>query len=80
MYSSNAVDGKTIQYDHDLCTHTRKTLRAWWAVDLGDVFEIQRVVLYGRTDCCSKYDVLMYFIAYIVVLTTQCMIINDIFM
>ena len=36
------------------CTHTSNERHEWWAVDLGDIYQITNVVIYGRTDCCGK--------------------------
>ena len=58
--SSLAVDGNT---DSDLkagsCTHTKTSREAqewpWWAVDLGDVKYVFKVVIVNRGDCCGKF-------------------------
>ena len=26
----------------------------WWEVDLEDVYKIEYIEIYGRTDCCSE--------------------------
>ncbi|MDF1799026.1 MAG: discoidin domain-containing protein [Planctomycetota bacterium] len=35
-------------------THTIDNLEAWWEVDLGKAYPIDRVVVWNRTDCCSE--------------------------
>ena len=58
MFNSKlAVDGKimTKSIASGLkCTHTKDVSQDWWAVDLGDIYQITNVVIYGRTDCCGK--------------------------
>jgi hypothetical protein len=51
-----AVDGKIkTKYiaSGPKCTHTNEGRQEWWAVDLGDIYQITNVVIYGRTDCCG---------------------------
>ncbi|XP_052100740.1 fucolectin-3-like [Mytilus californianus] len=55
--SAKAVDG---DYEQNLvpstgCSHTdpHDDQRHWWAVDLGAIYAISNVVIFGRTDCCS---------------------------
>ena len=51
----NAVDGnKHSDLIGGSCTHTERRKGSWWEVDLGDVYEIQRVVITNRGDCCCK--------------------------
>jgi hypothetical protein len=57
FYSKLAVDGKIkTKYiaSGPKCTHTNEGRQEWWAVDLGDIYQITNVVIYGRTDCCGK--------------------------
>ena len=35
-------------------THTNRQGAQWWEVDLGRVYKIHHIVIYGRTDCCSE--------------------------
>jgi hypothetical protein len=52
--ASRAVDGKTDgRYGHGSCTHTQSQHRAWWKVDLGASYNIHRVVVWNRADCCA---------------------------
>ena len=54
---SLATDGNVNQ-DATLggCAHTDDgDFDPWWTVDLGRVYLIGRIVIYGRTDCCGKY-------------------------
>lgn len=52
-----AVDGYTDgNFSVGSVTHTAEpgTTDPWWQVDLGQVYEITRIVVYGRTDCCGE--------------------------
>jgi hypothetical protein len=50
-----AVDGNIHGiWSNGSVTHTGFDAQAWWQVDLGAVTDINRVVLYNRTDCCSS--------------------------
>ncbi|XP_070534538.1 uncharacterized protein [Ptychodera flava] len=52
--ASNAVDGrKNSAFVDKSCTHTLEDDDAWWKVDLGDVYPIDRVVITNRGDCCQ---------------------------
>ncbi|CAG2187474.1 Atrial natriuretic peptide receptor 1,Olfactory guanylyl cyclase GC-D,Atrial natriuretic peptide receptor 2,Receptor-type guanylate cyclase gcy-12 [Mytilus edulis] len=57
-HSSNAVDGIYEQYltsSPNYCSHTGFVDElAWWAVDLGAIYDISNVVIFGRTDCCTE--------------------------
>ncbi|CAC5420704.1 unnamed protein product [Mytilus coruscus] len=39
------------------CSHTSLELQPWWAVDPEAVYNIYRVVVFGRTDCCDYCNV-----------------------
>ena len=57
---SLAVDGDTNGiFEEKSCTHTDQdehddVNNNWWAVDLEDTYQIQRVTLYNREDCCGE--------------------------
>ena len=34
--------------------HTDLDVEAWWQVDLGSSYNLQRIEIYNRTDCCSE--------------------------
>jgi len=34
--------------------HTDLDVEAWWQIDLGNRYQLQRVELYNRTDCCGE--------------------------
>ena len=60
--SSLAVDGNfNTNYGGKSCTHTKKQQGAWWRVDLGKQFTIQKVAITNRGDCCHnilrKFDI-----------------------
>jgi len=35
-------------------SHTQNDINAWWELDLGRVVDIDSVVIYNRTDCCTE--------------------------
>lgn len=57
--ASRAVDGGSVtktnlQWWKGSCTHTNSNSgQSWWQVDLGKVYDIEEIRVYGRTDCCS---------------------------
>ncbi|MEM7294601.1 MAG: discoidin domain-containing protein, partial [Pseudomonadota bacterium] len=56
-----AIDGVTDGNGN--VTHTDFDNEAWWQIDLGSVVDIDRIVLWNRTDCCTSrlanFDVLV---------------------
>jgi hypothetical protein len=53
--SSRAVDGRTDgRYCAGSCTHTHSQRRAWWKVNLGKTYSINKVVVWNRVDCCRN--------------------------
>jgi hypothetical protein len=51
---SRAVDGNTNQrYPGRSCTHTQRHGRPWWKVNLGARYEIDKVQVWNRVDCCA---------------------------
>ena len=52
--ADRAVDGNTDgDSAHGSVAITYRVTDAWWEVDLGSVADIDHVVLWNRTDCCS---------------------------
>lgn len=54
--ASNAVNGKTsgrysTSSSNDI-THTKDANGSWWQVDLGAIYDIDKIVVWNRTDCC----------------------------
>ncbi|XP_077992018.1 uncharacterized protein LOC144446160 [Glandiceps talaboti] len=54
--AEKAVDGNK---DSDLkkgksCTATKKEFQPWWKVDLGQSYDVYKVVITNRQDCCAK--------------------------
>jgi hypothetical protein len=48
-----AVDGNTNgQWGGGSCTHTQNENQPWWQIDLGREYEIVKVVIFNRQDCC----------------------------
>ena len=37
-----------------IISHTKNDVNAWWELDLGSVAEIDSVVIWNRTDCCTE--------------------------
>jgi hypothetical protein len=35
-------------------SHTQNDAEAWWEVDLGQLYEIDEIEIWNRTDCCSE--------------------------
>ncbi|GMH43801.1 hypothetical protein BSKO_11735 [Bryopsis sp. KO-2023] len=53
-FPQRAVDGSTNpKYGSGSCTHTKKQRNPWWQVDLGATYQITKVVITNRGDCCS---------------------------
>lgn len=53
--ASRAVDGNTNgRYARGSCTHTARTKRPWWRVDLRKMRRVRKVVVWNRQDCCSS--------------------------
>ncbi|MCH6259096.1 discoidin domain-containing protein [Puniceicoccaceae bacterium K14] len=61
--ASLAIDGNTSGvWNNSSVTHTSNEAQPWWEVDLGASYEIDEIVVWGRTDSCcvnrlSDYDV-----------------------
>ncbi|CAH1798057.1 unnamed protein product [Owenia fusiformis] len=52
--SGRAVDGNTEGiYNEESCTHTLEEMHPWWIVDLGKAYELCKIVIWNRLDCCS---------------------------
>ncbi|XP_006811252.2 uncharacterized protein LOC102806301 [Saccoglossus kowalevskii] len=53
--ASRGIDGNDdTVYAHQFCTHTLQELNAWWKVDLGATYDVFKVVITNRQDCCSE--------------------------
>lgn len=56
-YSSRAVDGNTnTNWRGGSITHTRGSSAetAWWKVYLQEAFDIEKINVFGRSDCCTS--------------------------
>ncbi|KAG9462682.1 hypothetical protein GDO78_023328 [Eleutherodactylus coqui] len=54
-YAKNAIDGnKDTTYHDGSCTHTTQTPNPWWQVDLKQVYNISKIIITNRLDCCSE--------------------------
>jgi hypothetical protein len=52
---SRAVDGNTNQrYPSKSCSHTQRSGRPWWRVDLQKRTKVQKVMIWNRSDCCQS--------------------------
>ncbi|MEO1514113.1 MAG: RICIN domain-containing protein [Bacteroidota bacterium] len=55
--AGNAVNGNTSGlYTRDASndiTHTKDAKDNWWQVDLGQIYDIDKIVIWNRTDCCQ---------------------------
>ena len=50
-----AVDGKTDgRWAMGSVSHTKLQKSAWWQVDLGKVYQINKIRIHNRTDCCAQ--------------------------
>lgn len=56
--SKNGVDGDYSQWmtsSAEFCSETNVGNEpSWWAVDLGAIYYISNVVIFGRSDCCAE--------------------------
>ena len=63
---ARAIDGDTNgAWSGDSVTHTAFEAQPWWQVDLGDSYDIDEIVIWGRTDSSaasrlSDYDVFIF--------------------
>ena len=50
-----AVDGnKNTDITQNSCSHTLNEQSPWWEVDLGKAYDIKRVEITNRGDCCGN--------------------------
>ncbi|KAL3878261.1 hypothetical protein ACJMK2_030626, partial [Sinanodonta woodiana] len=53
--ASRALDGDvSTNFVSSSCTHTLEETSTWWRVNLEIVYDIMRIVLYNRQDCCAE--------------------------
>ncbi|KAL0189936.1 hypothetical protein M9458_017035, partial [Cirrhinus mrigala] len=53
--AQNAIDGnRESNYAHGSCSITKQDRNPWWRVDLLDVYNITRVSITNRGDCCEE--------------------------
>lgn len=54
--AGKAVDGNTdgkFKFNRqNSVTHTQDENSAWWEVDLGDIYTLEKIVIWNREDCC----------------------------
>lgn len=52
--AERAVDGnRSGNFNNGSVTHTNLATNPWWRVDLGAVYNLDKINIYNRTDCCS---------------------------
>ncbi|XP_072254188.1 pentraxin fusion protein-like, partial [Pyxicephalus adspersus] len=53
--ANRAIDGSTdLDWHNGSCTHTRGDLEPWWKLDMKRRYNVNIVVVSGRTDCCLE--------------------------
>lgn len=53
--ASRAIDGNTSgNYGHGTVSHTRTSSSEWWRLVLSTAVEVDRIVVWNRTDCCGE--------------------------
>ena len=53
--AARAIDGATDgDWDNGSVTLTANTANPWWEIDLGEILDIDHLVIWPRTDCCSE--------------------------
>lgn len=53
--AERAVDGnRSGNFNNGSVTHTNLATNPWWRVDLGAEFNVNKINIYNRTDCCSE--------------------------
>ena len=51
--AAKAIDGnKSGEYFVQSTTHTNSENYAWWQLDLGAMYDITKILIFNRTDCC----------------------------
>ena len=60
----NALDGNNNQnvLDGATCVSTQKEIKPYFIVDLGDDYNVTDVIVYLRSDCCRKCQLLTYYL------------------
>ena len=51
--ASKAIDGITAGSGSSNITHTNTAVNNWWRLDLGQDYDLTRIDIYNRIDCCS---------------------------
>lgn len=52
---SNAVDNVIECTNHLLTAHTLDELQPWLKIDLQAIYDVKKVIIYNRQDCCGIY-------------------------
>lgn len=54
--ADNTVDGNTnANYTAGSCSQTEPNVGSSWIVDLEAVYDIKKVVIFNRADCCGEF-------------------------
>ncbi|KAM9324373.1 uncharacterized protein PAF06_000406 [Gastrophryne carolinensis] len=52
--AENAIDGSTSsRYMSQHCSHTDLEFKPWWMVDINKVYNVTKVIILNRGDCCK---------------------------
>gem|GEM_PF-1261023 len=53
--ASKAIDGDTNgDFEAFTLSHTNLASEAWWEIDLGASYDLSRIEVFNRTDCCAE--------------------------
>lgn len=52
---TNAVDNVIECTNHLLTAHTLDELQPWLKIDLQAIYDVKKVIIYNRQDCCGIY-------------------------
>ena len=52
--ASLAIDGDKTGSGSSLVTHTLEEEDSWWRIDLGAVYDLTRIDIFNRTNCCNE--------------------------
>jgi len=55
LSASQAIDGNNNgDFEAFTMAHTDSAAEAWWEIDLGSRYELSRIEIFNRTDCCAE--------------------------
>ncbi|ROL29800.1 Cysteine-rich, acidic integral membrane protein [Anabarilius grahami] len=54
-FAEKAIDGnRGLQQSNALCSSTLNETNPWWRLDMRNVYQVSRVVITNRNDCCAE--------------------------